>query len=132
MPKPRASRLESATARRKLTVQKKPFWLIVSPNIGLGYRRNEGAGTWSVRVTGNGAAWTKRIALADDLEPADGRAVMTYWRRSTPPARLPAVSLARRPSTPSRSPSSRRLTTTRPIYAPAVATPTTPSVPGCT
>ena len=76
MPKPRASRLESATARRKLAAQKKPYWLIVSPNIGLGYRRNEGAGTWSVRVTGNAAAWTKkdRIGRRPRARRRQGRA----------------------------------------------------------
>src|SRR5262249_58844660 len=79
MPKPRNAKLESATARRKLPVRKLPFYTTVSPGIQLGYRRNEGPGTWSVRVTGAGG-WLKRLALADDLEPADGRAVMTYWQ----------------------------------------------------
>src|SRR5262245_24102448 len=80
MPKPRAARLETPTARRKLPVRGKPYYQIVSPNIALGYRRTaSGPGTWSVRVTGAGE-WVKRIALADDLEPADGRAVLTYWQ----------------------------------------------------
>jgi integrase len=79
MPKPRASRLESATARRKLAVAKRPYWVMVSPGIALGYRRNEGPGTWSVRVT-HGAQWVKRIGLADDYEAADGKAVLTYWQ----------------------------------------------------
>jgi integrase len=38
------------------------------------YRRNAGPGTWSVRST------IKRIGLADDLEPADGKHVLTYWQ----------------------------------------------------
>jgi len=80
MPKPRASKLETATARRRLAVRKKPYWITVSPNIRLGYRRNEGAGTWNVNSTAAGADWIKRLALADDLEPADGRAVLTYWQ----------------------------------------------------
>jgi integrase len=80
MPKPRAARLETPTARRRLAVRKKPYWLIVSPNIAVGFRRNRGAGTWNVRRTGDGAEWTKRIALADDLEKADGRAVMTFYQ----------------------------------------------------
>ena len=80
MPKPRASSLETATARRKLAVRKKPYWATVSPNIAVGYRRNQDAGTWSVRSTdGHGREWIKRLALADDFEPADGRSVLTYW-----------------------------------------------------
>ena len=75
MPKPRAAKLETATARRRLEVRKKPFWTTISPGIGLGYRRNAGPGTWSVRSTNSdGADWIKRIGLADDLEPAGRQA----------------------------------------------------------
>jgi integrase len=81
MPKPRTAKLETATARRRLEVRKKPVWTTISPGIGLGYRRNAGPGTWSVRSTNSdGADWIKRIGLADDLEPADGRHVLTYWQ----------------------------------------------------
>src|SRR5437660_397434 len=38
--------------------------------IALGYRRNAGAGTWTVRVADGGAEWTEKIALADDFEGA--------------------------------------------------------------
>ena len=56
-------------------------WTTISPGIGLGYRRNAGPGTWSVRSTNSdGADWIKRIGLADDLEPADGKLVLTYWQ----------------------------------------------------
>jgi integrase len=81
MPKPRSSKLETPTARRRLAVRKKPYYTTISPGIQLGYRRNAGAGSWSVRVRSPGAgSWLKRIGLADDLEPADGRAVLTYWQ----------------------------------------------------
>jgi integrase len=81
MAKPRFSQCETATARRKLTIRKKPYWLTIAPGIALGYRRNAGAGTWSVRSTdGHGADWIKRIGLADDQEPADGAAVLTFWQ----------------------------------------------------
>jgi integrase len=80
MPKPRAAKLETATARRKLAVRKKPYWTTISPGIHLGYRRNQSAGTWSVRVADGGAEWIKRVAVADDLEPASPPAVLTYWQ----------------------------------------------------
>src|SRR6516164_5161350 len=80
MPKPRAAKLETVTARRRLDVRKKPYWIRLSPGIHLGYRRNEGAGTWSVRVADGGAEWIKKLALADDLEPASAPAVLNYWR----------------------------------------------------
>src|SRR6516165_6948139 len=78
--KPRAQRLETASARRKLPISKKPLYVKIAPNIRFGYRRNEGPGTWSVRVTGPGVDWIKRIGLADDFEPADGRSVMSFWQ----------------------------------------------------
>ena len=81
MPKPRAAKLETASARRKLAVAKKPYYAKIAPGIHLGYRRNEGAGTWSVRAAdGAGGEWLKRIALADDLEPAAPPHVLNYWQ----------------------------------------------------
>jgi integrase len=81
MAKPRSPKLETAAARRRLPVRKKPFWIVIAPGISVGFRRNAGAGTWSVRSTdGHGSDWIKRIGLADDLEPADGAAVLTFWQ----------------------------------------------------
>src|SRR5262249_19677585 len=80
MPKPRAAKLETPTARRRLAVRKNPYWTTISPGIHLGYRRNAGAGTWSVRVADSGAEWVKRIAVADDLEPASPPHVLSYWQ----------------------------------------------------
>jgi integrase len=80
MPKPRAAKLETATARRRLPARRKPYYTTISPGIALGYRRNIGGGSWSARCTGQGADWIKRIGLADDLEPADGKHVLTYWQ----------------------------------------------------
>jgi hypothetical protein len=80
LPKPRNAKLESATARRKLAVRKKPYYVRLSPGIALGYRRNAGAGTWTVRVADGGAEWTKKIALADDFEGASPPHVLSYWQ----------------------------------------------------
>jgi integrase len=78
--KPRATKLENRTARLKLPVQKKSYFTTISPGIALGYRRNAGAGVWSVRAgDGHGAYWLKRIAIADDHEEANGDTVLTYW-----------------------------------------------------
>jgi hypothetical protein len=74
--------LKSATARSKLAIAKKPYWLSLAPGIALGYRRNGGrqsgetrsqaVGSWSVRYHGtNGAEWLKKIAIADDVESAN-------------------------------------------------------------
>ena len=98
MPKPRNAKLESATARRKLGVRKKPYYIRLSPGIALGYRRNAGAGTWTVRVAEGGAEWIKKIALADDLEGRARRTSFRIGKRSTLLARSPGGSPAK-PST---------------------------------
>jgi integrase len=64
----------------RLPPRGKPYFILVSPNVSLGYRRKQtGPGSWSVRCTESGADWTKKIGIADDLEAADGRAVLDYW-----------------------------------------------------
>ncbi len=80
MPKPRSSTLESATARRKLAARKKPFWCKIAPGVHVGYRRCEGPGTWSVRRNEGTVSWIKRIALADDFEPAAPPTVLSFWQ----------------------------------------------------
>src|SRR6516165_677587 len=86
--KPRAHMLETANARRKLPIAKRPVYVKLAPNIFLGYRRNEGPGTWNVRVTGPGIDSIKRIGLADDHEGADGRAVLSFWQAQETARRL--------------------------------------------
>jgi integrase len=67
------------TNRRKLEVQKKPHFMTIAPGLALGYRRNDGAGAWVVReAIGNGNSRLQKFATADDLEAADGGAVMSY------------------------------------------------------
>src|SRR5438046_1661161 len=77
----RSAKLENRTARLKLVMRKKPYFVPVSPGIALGDRRNQGAGTWVVRAAdGHGSNWTKAFAVADDHEDANGASVLTFWQ----------------------------------------------------
>jgi hypothetical protein len=80
--RPRASRLETPTARLRLLIAKKPHhFTTLAPGIALGYRRCKGPGRWVVRVAdGEGGVWTKAFGLADDHEEADGETVLTFWQ----------------------------------------------------
>src|SRR5260370_42537075 len=80
MPRPRAVKIETATSRRKLPPRKKPYYVTVSPGVFLGYCRNHGHCKWSVRVVRGRVEWTDRFATTDDLEPANGRDVLSYWQ----------------------------------------------------
>src|SRR5947207_9541558 len=77
----RSAQLETRSARLKLPVAKKPVYVRIGPKIGLGYRRNQTAGTWVTRVAdGHGGNWTKAIGAADDFEDADGNHVLNFWQ----------------------------------------------------
>jgi integrase len=77
----RSAKLESRNARLKLAPRKKPYFITVSPRVALGYRRNAGAGTWSVRASdGHGGNWLKSFAVADDHEDANGASVLDFWQ----------------------------------------------------
>jgi integrase len=77
----RSTKLETRTNRLKLAVRRKPYFVVVSPGISLGYRRNQSAGTWVVRCAdGHGSSWSKAFAVADDHEDADGTHVLDFWQ----------------------------------------------------
>ena len=76
----RAPKLETRTARLKLPIAKRPYWTQIGTGISLGYRRNAGPGTWSVRVAHAGGHWSEVIATADDYTDANGATVMDYWQ----------------------------------------------------
>jgi integrase len=80
----RAPALETRTARLKLAIAKRPYWARIGQGISLGYRRNQGPGTWSVRVAkgrGRGQGhWSQVIGTADDFDAANAGAVLNFWQ----------------------------------------------------
>jgi Phage integrase family len=77
--------------RLKLPVRGRAYFAEIRKGLALGYRRNQGPGTWIVRgADGKGKNWMKKIAVADDSETADGDKVMTHDQ-----ARERAITLAR-------------------------------------
>ena len=61
-------------------MRKKPYWKTISPNISIGYRRNQGPGVWVVRFKSLAEEWTRRLKISDDLEQADGEVVLNFWQ----------------------------------------------------
>ena len=77
----RKAGLETRTARLKLPVARKPMFIRIGPGLSLGYRRNQVAGTWVLRIAdGKGGATTRAIGTADDFTEADGATVLNYWQ----------------------------------------------------
>jgi integrase len=77
----RATNLETRTARLRLPVARKPVWVKMGFGFALGYRRNQTAGSWSVRVAdGKGAHWIRAIGTADDYDTADNDTILDFWQ----------------------------------------------------
>ena len=84
--KVRHSRLESRTARLKLTIKPKPHTgPALADGVTLLYRRrSQKNGTWVLKAAvGDGqdrTYWTKRIGEADDYGEADGEKVLSFYQ----------------------------------------------------
>ena len=77
----RNSVLETRSNRLKLRVAKKPVFVRIGPGLSLGYRRNQTAGTWVIRVAnGRGGSRTAAIGFADDHDEADGHRFLDDWQ----------------------------------------------------
>jgi len=76
----RDANLETRTARLRLPIRSEPYWRGLEKGFALGYRRRGKGGTWLARrraATGGGYA-EHRIGTTDDLQDADGVAVLDY------------------------------------------------------
>jgi integrase len=82
--------IETKTARGKLPVSKVPTFERLGQGVSIGYRRNAGGpGVWIVRLAdGKRGKSEKRLSVADDEAPADGRGVMDYAQAAEAARRL--------------------------------------------
>lgn len=75
----RDSKLDSRSARAKLTARGVPYYRAIDPGLHLGYRKGKSGGKWVVRwYAGDGAYVVETIATADDTADGDGVAVLSY------------------------------------------------------
>ena len=76
----RDTNLETRAARLRLAARGKPYWRVLEGGLHLGYRRTKaGGGSWVARrFLGEGRYSEKGLGLADDLQDADGGAVLSF------------------------------------------------------
>jgi integrase len=75
----RDTNLETRTARLRLRARAEPYWRGLEKGFALGYRRRSKGGTWLARrrpATGGYAE--HKIGTSDDLQDADGVAILDY------------------------------------------------------
>jgi integrase len=72
--------LKTKTARLALAARPKVYKASIDHGLTLGYRRTvNGPGSWTaIGADGKGGQWTECFAIADDLQDADGVAVLDY------------------------------------------------------
>jgi integrase len=74
-------KIDTKTARAKLAPADKPYYNDAGPKgVDIGYRKPlVGPGSWYVRApNGEGGYWVKKVATTDDVEPANGKDVLSH------------------------------------------------------
>ena len=75
----RDANLETRTVRLRLAIRSEPYWRGLEKGFALGYRRRGRGGTWLARRRqADGGYAEHRIGTTDDLQDADGVAVLDY------------------------------------------------------
>jgi integrase len=75
----RDANLETRTARLRLPIRSEPYWRGLEKGFALGYRRRGRGGTWLARRRQVDGGYTEHgIGTTDDLQDADGVAVLDY------------------------------------------------------
>ena len=96
--------LQTPTSRARLAPRGKPYKVRLIPGVHIAYRAAQsGTGSWVViAANGDGGQWQKVIGHADDKQPADGTAVLSYEQaalKARAMARGDANAAANRPAT---------------------------------
>src|SRR5262249_52066355 len=75
----RNAKINTRSARVKLSERREPYWTVVSSGCALGYRRGVKGGTWIGRFRAeDGKQHYERLGAADDARDADGLTVFGF------------------------------------------------------
>jgi integrase len=73
------SRLDSRTARARLTVRHEPYWRAIDSGMHIGYRKGVRKTAWVARHRSAAGRYTKTVlGIADDVQDADGDAILSF------------------------------------------------------
>ena len=75
----RNGKLDTRSARSRLTLRRGPYWTVVSEGCALGYRRGAKGGTWIGRFRDEtGRQHYEALGAADDARDPDGLSVFSF------------------------------------------------------
>lgn len=75
----RNAKIDTRSARVKLSERREPYWTPISAGCAIGYRRGAKGGTWVARLRGeDGKQHYEALGAADDARDADGLTVYSF------------------------------------------------------
>lgn len=75
----RNAKLDTRSARSRLTERREPYWHVLSKGCALGYRRGANGGNWIARLRDEaGKQHYEALGAADDIRDADSLTVFTF------------------------------------------------------
>lgn len=75
----RNAKIDTRSARARLSGRREPYWTVISMGCALGYRRGVKGGTWIARFRGSdGRQHYTPLGAADDARDADGLTVFDF------------------------------------------------------
>src|SRR5262245_15643633 len=75
----RNQKIDTRSARAKLSLRREPYWTVLSPGCSLGYRKGAKGGTWITRFRGDdGRQNYGPLGAADDAREPDGLSVFSF------------------------------------------------------
>ena len=75
----RNGKTDTRSSRTKLTMQREPYWVVISKGCAVGYRKGKKGGTWIARWRApDGKQLYYAIGPADDAMDADGAAILSF------------------------------------------------------
>jgi hypothetical protein len=75
----RNPKIDTRSARAKLSKRREPYWTVISAGNALGYRKGTKGGTWIARSRDElGNRHYQKIGAADDARDPDGLSVFSF------------------------------------------------------
>jgi integrase len=75
----RNAKLDTRSARSRLTARREPYWTVISRGCALGYRRGTNGGTWIGRFRDDtGRQHYEALGATDDARDADGLSAFSF------------------------------------------------------
>ncbi len=75
----RNPKIDTRSAREKLSARREPYWTVLSQGCALGYRKGAKGGTWIAKFRdGDGKRYLEALGAADDARDPDGLSVFSF------------------------------------------------------